>query len=189
MGSGSIDIRSYELQWKLPARELKLTKRQVAAKIVIGLRTFTKIYLFVCIINETKIWILIRMIEILCEWKASYRIRRFQTRRLHATLWTSLRHFKFLRSSPLKFATGDQSVGKSRVLLVDHPSKLSFDRGSIWMRGRLWTRPKWSMEESVLQANSSGLVANALIMRWHLNASTVGQRGESRDRSRSRMLI
>lgn len=188
MASGSIDIRSYELQWKLSARELKLTKRQVTAKIVIGLRTFTKIF-FVCIINETKIWILIRTIEILCEWKASYRIRRFQTRRLHATLWTSLRHLKFLRNSLFKFATGDQSVRTSQVLLVDHPSKLSFDRGSIWMRGRLWTRPKWTMEESVLQANSSGLVANALIMRWHLNASTVGQRGGSRDRSRSRMLI
>lgn len=119
----------------------------------------------------------------------SYRIRRFQTRRLHTTLWISLRHFKFLRNSPLKFATGDQSVAKSQAPLVDHTSKLSFDRGSIWMRGRLWTRPKWTMEESVLQANSSGLVANALIMRWHLNASTVGQRGGSRDRSRSRMLI
>lgn len=187
MASGSIDIRSYELQWKLSARELKLTKQQVTAKIVIGLQTFTKIYLFVCIINERKI--LIRTIEILCEWKASYRIGRLQTRRLHATLWTSLRHFKFLRNSPLKFATGDQSVGKSQVLLVDRPSKLSFDRGSIWMRGRLCTKPKWTMEESMLQANSSGLVANALIMRWHLNASTVGQRGGSRDRSRSRMLI
>ena len=54
MGSGSIDIRSYEFQWKLSARELKLTKRQVTAKVVVGLRTFAKMYVFMCAINETK---------------------------------------------------------------------------------------------------------------------------------------
>lgn len=139
--------------------------------------------------NWLKYYVIMKGTEMDCEWKTCYRIRKFQTRRLRTTLWNSPRHFKFLRNSPLKFATGDQSVPKSQVLLVDHTSKLSFDRGSIWMRGRLWTWPKWTMEESVLQANSSGLVANALIMRWHLNASTVGQRGGSRDRSRSRMLI